>query len=433
MTFLGKGSSNKHYEIVLIILSSFLVFRSIGTFLIIGFLIYSLLNFRSFSFNSLKCKNILLIAIPFLLDIIFVWNNSSFSETIKHGEKRVSLLLLPLLIIGSRKTIDFYFLFKWYARTFTLILLFCLIRFIILYNDLFTKYIQGVDLWEMGYKLAESVNTHGPALNMHVAFAVVINFYFLLRSFRERKPLINKLFSIGYYLVSVLMLLYVNTRLALINAFICCLFTLVIFYKNKWNLKKILLRTGALAVVLLTLLFTFSLLYPHTTEKFTRVTFAHIDKVGELDKIENPEAEVFNGLVTRLSIWKSAGELGIKELPFGTGAADGKSALTRYYKATDQNFLHTFAFPAHNQFLDFLIKFGVIGFIGLCIYFVYILKLGLRSGSIIAVVFFWIFFTSNLVDDFLIRYDGIVFAAFWLSIFASLSIVGRSGKLQRDF
>ena len=40
-------------------------------------------------------------------------------------------------------------------------------------------------------------------------------------------------------------------------------------------------------------------------KKYTDVTFKHMDKIGSLDDFENPEAEVYSSLVTRLSIWKS--------------------------------------------------------------------------------------------------------------------------------
>jgi hypothetical protein len=53
--------------------------------------------------------------------------------------------------------------------------------------------------------------------------------------------------------------------------------------------------------------------------------------------------------------------------------------------------------------------------------FVYIfsfLYLGIKSKNPLIVAFFFLFFTCNLTDDFLIRFDGIIFSGFWLTIFS---------------
>ncbi|MNF79262.1 O-Antigen ligase [compost metagenome] len=144
-----------------------------------------------------------------------------------------------------------------------------------------------------------------------------------------------------------------------------------------------------------------------------------MDKVGKLDEIDHPEIKVFNSLVTRVSIWKSAWELSVQNLPFGVGAADGKSELNKYYAATNQQFLAKYEFPTHNQFLDFLLKFGILGPLVVILYIFTICYLGydLKNGMILS--FFLIFFTSNLTDDFLLRFDGIAFSGLWLSIFGS--------------
>jgi hypothetical protein len=60
----------------------------------------------------------------------------------------------------------------------------------------------------------------------------------------------------------------------------------------------------------------------------------------------------FNSLVTRVSIWKSALELSIENLPFGVGASDGRPELVNYYKKTNQKFLAKYEFPTHNRTLS---------------------------------------------------------------------------------
>lgn len=154
-------------------------------------------------------------------------------------------------------------------------------------------------------------------------------------------------------------------------------------------------------------------------EKYTSTTFAYMDKVGKLDEIDHPEYTVFNAFVTRVSVWKSAWELSVKNLPFGVGASDSKPELNKYFAETNQHFLAKYEFPTHNQFLDFLLKFGILGPLVVLLYIFTIGYLGYDLKNAIIFSFFFIFFTSNLTDDFLLRFDGIAFSGFWFSVFGS--------------
>ncbi|GAA3761533.1 O-antigen ligase family protein [Flavobacterium ginsengiterrae] len=281
------------------------------------------------------------------------------------------------------------------------------------------KYLKGIDLWEMGYQFANSVGIHAPALNMHLAFVSVCALYFVFESFKNHDKIKTKLISVVAFLLSFFFVLLVNTRMALLNALIG--FLIVFFYeiKHRFNPKKVLLTGITIVVLLGGILFLFLQKDPYMKEKYSSVTFAYMDKVGKLDEIDHPEIKVFNSLVTRVSIWKSAWELSLKNLPFGVGASDGKPELFKYYKDTNQHFLAKYEFPTHNQFLDFLIKFGILGPLVVTLYIFTIGYLGYDMKNAIMLSFFLIFFTSNLTDDFFLRFDGIAFSGLWFSIFAS--------------
>jgi hypothetical protein len=79
------------------------------------------------------------------------------------------------------------------------------------YPALISKYSNGIDLWEMGYRFADSVGTHAPALNMHLA---VIPFILFFISFKTIKRFYN---STLYF---ILFLVLYNTRIALLNVLI---------------------------------------------------------------------------------------------------------------------------------------------------------------------------------------------------------------------
>nr|WP_314895788.1 O-antigen ligase family protein [uncultured Flavobacterium sp.] len=359
------------------------------------------------------------IASPLLLEIVLFWNNDSYLMGIKSIEKSSSLLIFPLFILGNFQRIKFFKLAQLYSFFTTISIFFFFIRFTVIAPDLMNKYLNGIDLWEMGYEFSNSIGIHAPALNMHLSFVAVINLYFVFNAFGERKSAVIKIANFTIFGLSFFFVLFVNTRMALFNMLIG--FVLVFFYQviRKYNFKKVV----GIAAVGLVLLGSIFLLFvqknPYMKEKYASVTFAYMDKIGKLDAIENPEIKVFNSFVTRVSIWKSAWELSLKNLPFGVGASDGKPELDNYYKQTNQHFLAKHEFPTHNQFLDFSLKYGILGPIVVFLYIFSIGYLGFRVKNAIIIAFFFIFFTSNLTDDFLLRFDGIAFSGLWFSIFGS--------------
>jgi hypothetical protein len=389
------------------------------TWLILLFSVFSLLFFKKMELNKRVVVLGLFIASPFVLELLFFWNNDSYGAGLKSLEKSVSLFLFPLIILGNYKRVQFYKLLKYYGVITTLIILFFFVRFNVVYPELMDKYLNGIDLWEMGYKFSNSIGIHAPALNMHLAFVTIINLYFVFYSFRKRNSLINKTLGMLVFMASFFFVLFVNTRMALFNVLVGI--GIVFFHEiiRMYTIKKVISVALISSLIIGGIFYLFIQKNPYMKEKYSSVTFAYMDKVGKLDEIDHPENKVFNSVVTRLSIWKSAWELSLKHIPFGVGASDGKPELFKYYKETNQHFLAKYEFPTHNQFLDFLLKFGVVGPIIVALYIFTIGYLGfdLKNGIIFS--FFFLFFTSNLTDDFLLRFDGIAFSGFWFSIFGS--------------
>jgi hypothetical protein len=397
-----------------------MIFRKPCTWIIIGFVLFNLCVIKKIKLIRLALLLGLVIASPLLLEILLFWNNDAIGEGLKSMEKSISLLFFPLFILGNYKRLQFIKLLQAYSYATTAIVLFFFIRFIIVYPDLIAKYLGGTDLWEMGYSFSNSIGIHAPALNMHLAFVAISAVYFVFYSFRKREKLAYKLLRVAVFALSFFFVLFVNTRMALFNVFAGTIIVFLFEVIPNYNFKKVAVIITLGSILLGGILFLFVQKNPYMIKKYSSVTFANMDKVGKLDEIENPEAKVFNSFVTRASIWKSAWELSLDHLPFGVGASDGKPELFKYYKQTNQHFLAKYEFPTHNQFLDFLLKFGFLGPIIVFLYIFTIGYLGYDLKNAIIISFFILFFTSNLTDDFLLRFDGIAFSGFWFSVFGSL-------------
>jgi O-antigen ligase len=394
-----------------------MIFRKPCTWLIVSFVIFNLFFFKKLEYSKKNLTLITIIASPFLLETFLFWNNDSYLLGIKSLEKSISLIIFPLFIIGNFQRIQFNKICRVYAISTTYIILFFFFRFLFFSPELISKYLKRIDLWEMGYQFTNSFGIHAPALNMHLAFVSIINLYFIIYSFQKKEKIIFSILNIITFAFSFFLILFVNTRLALFNALFG--FGLIFFYEiiKKYNFRIVIGTLVVLSISLTSIFYVYVQKNPYMKEKYYKVTFAHMDKVGKLDEIENPEAEVYNSFVTRLSIWKSAWELSLNNLPFGVGASDGKPELFKYYRQTNQKFLAEYDFPTHNQYIDYFLKFGILGIVIIFMFFYNLAYLGFSTKSPIIISFFFLFFLSNITDDYLIRFDGIAFCGLWISIF----------------
>lgn len=417
---ISEKNFNKIFSFFLIAIACTLLFRKPCTGLIIAF---SIFNFSFFKKIQMPRKSWVLagiIASPFLLELLFFWNNDFLAQGLKSIEKTLALLLFPLFILGNYQRISFQKLVLYYVNATTLFMLFFLIRFVLFFPELSAKYWHGIHLWEMGYVFANSIGMHAPALNMHLAFVSIAALYLLIQNKSMQKGKWAFFCAALIFALSFFFVLLVNTRMALLNVLLGYFLIGLSVILEKFNFKKFLFNAVVIVGVVCGIAFLFVQKNPYMKEKYGSVTFAYMDKIGKLDEIDHPEIKVFNSLVTRVSIWKSAWELSLQHLPFGVGASDGKPELVKYYKQTHQYFLAEYAFPTHNQFLDYLLKFGVLGPLVVLIYIGAIGYLGIDLKNALIFSFFFLFFTSNLTDDFLLRFDGITFSGFWFSIFGSL-------------
>ena len=91
--------------------------------------------------------------------------------------------------------------------------------------------------------------------------------------------------------------------------------------------------------------------------------------------------------------------------------------LFQEYKDSNQRFLLKHKFKVHNQFLDYLLKFGYLGAILLIIFFTNKFIIALKIRSAVFLYFCVLFLAANLFDDLLRIYDVIAFCAFWTSVF----------------
>lgn len=407
---ISKEKFNQINNWLIILILSTIFFRSVSTALIFIFAGFNIINYKYLSFYKKNIKYYVVATIPFLLEILFVWNDVGSIKLFKPIEKNLSFLIFPLFILSNYKAYNLHYIANKYRKITTILIIILLIRFTFLFPDYVQKYMLGRELWEMGYVITNSFGNHAPTVNMQLAFVVLLNLYFLLKNFSKN---INS--NIFLLLLSIFELIIVNTRLSLGSLVLCSFIMVIAFAYKKYKEKSIYIILSFLLITSSILIIAF-ISNPFMKEKYSKITFSNMDKIGKLDEVENPDGVLHNALVTRVTIWQSTIEVAKKNIITGYGSANAKNALFNYYKESNQKFLSKYEFPVHNQFLDYLLRFGVVGFVALVFYFIYIYRISIISKNIIGFVFTLNFLFSNLFDDYLILFSGIVFSSIWFCL-----------------
>lgn len=123
------------------------------------------------------------------------------------------------------------------------------------------------------------------------------------------------------------------------------------------------------------------------------------------------------GLVTRFAIWRAAFEV-IRENPvLGVGLDFEKEALASVFRKTEVPWLVDNFNNSHNQFLSFLISFGLIGTVLIVAYFVVLLRHAYKKRSWIYFEFMAIIVIVCLTESIFNRGLGIAIFAFFNSLF----------------
>jgi len=132
---------------------------------------------------------------------------------------------------------------------------------------------------------------------------------------------------------------------------------------------------------------------------------------------------------SRYSRWKVAVEA-IKEKPiFGYGGGTENEVLLKKYKAYDMQNSMNKEYNAHNQFLGFFLRFGVVGVL---LMFVYFFRNGItafRYQNLLFLSFLTILFWSFMVENILDRNMGINFVALFGTLFYAEFLAKESKDL----
>lgn len=404
------------YYILLCIIATMPFFITINSICIILLILNWLAegNFREKYKRLLDNKGILLFMGLYLLHVLGLLYTENAKEGIFDLEKKLSLLMLPLVIGTSerigQKRIDK--LLKAFISCTALAVTICL-------TYAFYKYTQdGATHYFYYHELGAILNFHAVYFSFYLGFSLFIIASTLVKDHELRVS--HKIF---YYFLIILFLIFIfllSSKTIIISiCFIATVFLIVLITRRKSFLI-------AMAYVLMLNTFAFLLLYnlPFTKARFQEIVNARLDF---MDQKEYAQETVFNGASIRVAIFKFSAEIlnDNRAWLFGLGTGDAQDNLTRMYLKNnlypgneDLGIVGFTEYNAHNQYLQFLLSFGLMGLAYFCICLWHPIRTAYNSGNYLFITLMALFMIFCMTESVLCRHKGVVFFSFFTSLLA---------------
>ena len=139
--------------------------------------------------------------------------------------------------------------------------------------------------------------------------------------------------------------------------------------------------------------------------------------IWEIDVYKNGNNPAGNSITQRFEYLITAKDIIKKNFWFGVGTGDVKDAFKKQYELNNSRLPKKKRLRAHNQYITFLLTFGVFGFIIVLISIFYpIIKLK-GFTHYLFIIFFLIALLSFINEDTLETQIGVAFFSYFYSLF----------------
>jgi len=247
---------------------------------------------------------------------------------------------------------------------------------------------QGINFWYLTYDLLSEPFGIQP---IYQALFYVFGVFILLDIGLLRK---NKIL---FY--SIFALLATSTiLLAARNAIVCLVLLTPLFMLVK---RKVTLKNLGILAAILAVSFTIALQNPVVKNRILKV---------------NRSGNFFSGTSLRENIWGSALFVAEKEFVWGVGEQKGEKLLLEQYEARNLKVPVEQKYHAHNQFLQTLVQYGVIGFLALIMVFMYPLFHASIYKKYLGLFWCLLFILTSLTESVFARQWGVFSYAFFASL-----------------
>lgn len=325
-------------------------------------------------------------------------------------EKKISLLIFPIVLgtaaqISSKKL---KIILVSFSLSCILISLVCLI------DTFYTNYLKGIDLsnvqlnnnysWRFSYSnLTNKYGFHPSYFSMYAIFSIFILIYILFTN--ENTGKITKISLVFAVIILIIFVLFLAQRIGIIS-----LFTLsvgaMLFYSYK---KQKLLYGMIITLVIISTVLYFLQFFSPISEKFKDLVNSGSENLP------------FRSFI-RFDLWGSTITVIKENILIGEGTGDLQPALQKIYKSRSFIEAYHYQYNPHNQFLDITATLGIIGLFVFLLCLFYPIYLSYKFKNYLYSIFILLFLFISLVECPLAVQKGVVWFAFFNSLFAFHSL-----------
>lgn len=406
----------KYYNYLTVIFSLFLLFGTGGSSVVLAiwslFSLFIFIKYRQYSFLRKKdVYNIIILSfipLSYILSVPFVEDKRMIINLVTRS---LPLIVFPLFFVFNQRL--------FYKET--------LGRSLITFSmsNLILAILPWIKIFSIGYEkllaensfynpvfrniFSEVTGFHLPYLGLFFGFSIYI---LLIAALKERVKWIQ-LFYLVVSLILVVSILQFAARMGLLSLIIALIFA--VLFKVKQSVKTKLLVGVSVLFIAIGLAFV---------EPMKSRIFSYTDGFkmelphkGQLPEDFNPRYGIYNCVITIIkdNFWG------------GIGPTNEQKALNNCYNQYDYESYDDFKhidYNSHNQYADFLIKYGIGGLI----LFLISLLWGIKNKNIFYFGFITIMVVSLLTENVLFRHFGIFFYAFFNSLFYAFYMNSKEFK-----
>ena len=389
------------YYHLLAFLAAFPLDRIYSQVVLISLTLHTLIHSKKESLRSPALKFVLVPSLIFLVSLIGIAYSDEKGDAFTQLTRQIPFVLFPVIFVFNSIELSKYYkrLLIFFSLVCTIIILFLffrLLRFIALHELPFTS-LFSPDF--INHNFSAPIGMHATYFSMYIALCLISCISFLIHT-----NLVRERF---FYAVVILILAAGLIELSSRAVFIALAICLLVFPFFELNRKKRIKFT--VAIVFISGLALAGIL---------KIDSLKTRYINDLQR-ELTEPVVNNNLQSepRMARWKCAMEL-IKKSPItGHGGGTEKKLLKEKYFEKKLYISYINSLDAHNQYLSFLLKAGIIGLL----VFLFILfvgfRLALQRKDIFFVTFMILITTVSLSENILDVNKGILFYSFFFPFF----------------
>lgn len=375
--------------------------RFYSQIILISFALHTLIHLERNRLQNVFNKTVIILTAVYLLGIAAILYSPDKNQGWKDAEKQLAILLFPLLFAMNSLEIKKYKLqlLIVFALTCTITILYLFVdalRIMQYYHlpisSLFTRAF-------MNHNFSSAIDIHATYLAMYAGISVITFLYLFLN---EKSPRQRFLYGLGIFILAA-GLLQLASRAVFFALMLVINIALPFFTLQGKKRIKILLITSLISIVVI-----LSIYYVGSFKK------------RYLMELKNDLTQASNNnevLEPRVIRWRAALEL-VKHSPIiGYGSGSETELLKEVYFEKKLYNSYLTELNAHNQYLSFLIKTGIIG---LALY-LFVLLFGfyyaIRTKDILFLSFLILVTIVSISENILDVNKGIFFYSFFIPLF----------------